>query len=51
MRFSLLPLMIYTMAGTMIWATAKYAEMQDRFRLHRATQPRCRPVVSRPLRR
>ncbi len=48
-RLVLLPLMAFLLTYCLTWALARYREVQALWREQSSLQPRCRPVLSRPV--
>ena len=43
------PLMIFALVATMAWAISTYVDVRHQWHAQRELQPRCRPVLSRPV--
>jgi|GEM_PF-3040453 hypothetical protein len=48
-RLVFLPIMAFTIISALGWALARYREVQETWRVQATSQPRCRPVLSRPI--
>ena len=48
-RLVLLPFMGFLLVYALAWAAARYRETQQTWREQSHLQPRCRPVLSRPV--
>ncbi|GLR67794.1 hypothetical protein GCM10010909_24750 [Acidocella aquatica] len=48
-RLVLLPFMAFLLTYCLAWALARYREVQTIWREQSRQQPRCRPILSRPV--